>query len=379
MEISERKLAANRRNALSSTGPRTRRGKAREARNAVFHGMFSRTLVLHRESSLRFRKLRDSIVSRFDPADAFEETLVARIVADSWKLQRLHRAEWIVYGTREQEVRFDHADAVDAKAEENRKYDYPGGAAHRPRTSRREAEGLLPLPSTLSGDEVMAVLFEDEKQVLDRYQKYEMRLEMSILRCERALRKCRKDRSSEDVDTTGVPDFHATGDDSTQAVKGSPVLPFEENTTGGTSASAVEPSRVPPRRTDESDRGVGNPPTLQLANQNRPSQEDAGETPTSPTSDAASPDVSPEIDAISNIKNKPTGFPPPTPSPAETSNRLNTYHRIDSFDVETSNPTFDSRRAGVAELADAQDLGSCTERCRGSTPLSCIASANKTG
>jgi hypothetical protein len=26
----------------------------------------------------------------------------------------------------------------------------------------------------------------------------------------------------------------------------------------------------------------------------------------------------------------------------------------------------------VAELADAQDLGSCTERCRGSTPLSCI-------
>src|ERR1700691_395044 len=29
--------------------------------------------------------------------------------------------------------------------------------------------------------------------------------------------------------------------------------------------------------------------------------------------------------------------------------------------------------AGVAELADAQDLGSCTERCRGSTPLSCTA------
>jgi tetratricopeptide (TPR) repeat protein len=28
--------------------------------------------------------------------------------------------------------------------------------------------------------------------------------------------------------------------------------------------------------------------------------------------------------------------------------------------------------AGVAELADAQDLGSCTARCRGSTPLSCI-------
>ena len=37
--------------------------------------------------------------------------------------------------------------------------------------------------------------------------------------------------------------------------------------------------------------------------------------------------------------------------------------------TDSSNRT----RAGVAELADAQDLGSCTERCRGSTPLSCIA------
>src|SRR5689334_2731748 len=33
------------------------------------------------------------------------------------------------------------------------------------------------------------------------------------------------------------------------------------------------------------------------------------------------------------------------------------------------------RVAGVAELADAQDLGSCTERCRGSTPLSCTEAA----
>src|SRR4051812_11107543 len=33
--------------------------------------------------------------------------------------------------------------------------------------------------------------------------------------------------------------------------------------------------------------------------------------------------------------------------------------------------------AGVAELADAQDLGSCTERCRGSTPLSCIVAEDR--
>ena len=37
--ISERKLAANRRNASRSSGPRTLRGKSRSSRNAVRHGL----------------------------------------------------------------------------------------------------------------------------------------------------------------------------------------------------------------------------------------------------------------------------------------------------------------------------------------------------
>src|SRR2546423_4196499 len=35
-------------------------------------------------------------------------------------------------------------------------------------------------------------------------------------------------------------------------------------------------------------------------------------------------------------------------------------------------------RAGVAELADALVLGASTERCRGSSPLSCIAANDQT-
>ncbi len=38
---SERKIAANRRNAAQSTGPRTRAGKARTSRNALLHGLAS--------------------------------------------------------------------------------------------------------------------------------------------------------------------------------------------------------------------------------------------------------------------------------------------------------------------------------------------------
>ena len=46
---SSRKVAANRRNALKSTGPRTTNGKRRVARNAVRHGFFSKWLLVQHQ------------------------------------------------------------------------------------------------------------------------------------------------------------------------------------------------------------------------------------------------------------------------------------------------------------------------------------------
>ena len=43
--VSERKLRANRANARKSTGPRTARGKAYSRRNALLHGLTSRTVL----------------------------------------------------------------------------------------------------------------------------------------------------------------------------------------------------------------------------------------------------------------------------------------------------------------------------------------------
>jgi len=43
-KVSQRKLRANRQNALKSTGPKTRRGKAYGRRNALKHGLFAKDL-----------------------------------------------------------------------------------------------------------------------------------------------------------------------------------------------------------------------------------------------------------------------------------------------------------------------------------------------
>jgi hypothetical protein len=57
--LSEKQLAANRANALKSTGPRTEAGKARSSRNAVRHAMLARSVLLRCESAERFRVFVD--------------------------------------------------------------------------------------------------------------------------------------------------------------------------------------------------------------------------------------------------------------------------------------------------------------------------------
>ena len=57
-KVSLKKLEANRKNALRSTGPRTRKGKAAVKRNALKHGILAREIVIPgREDAVEFSKL----------------------------------------------------------------------------------------------------------------------------------------------------------------------------------------------------------------------------------------------------------------------------------------------------------------------------------
>ena len=63
---SEKQRLANRKNARKSTGPRTVRGKARSARNALKHGLLAKDVVLHGPDATEHQAAFDALLA--DPS-----------------------------------------------------------------------------------------------------------------------------------------------------------------------------------------------------------------------------------------------------------------------------------------------------------------------
>jgi len=107
--VSQRKLAANRANALVSTGPRTAAGKAVSSRNARRHGLLSSQVVLESEDPQELASLRKDLVAHLSPVGSLEELLVDRIVTGFWRLRRANRVERALMEDRHRE-RMEGAD-----------------------------------------------------------------------------------------------------------------------------------------------------------------------------------------------------------------------------------------------------------------------------
>ena len=95
--VSERRIQANRRNALRSTGPKTARGKRTVARNAIKHGLLAREVVITagdgEEDLAEFHALIGSLWEYYEPAGVVEESLVQTIATCWWRKARVIRAE----------------------------------------------------------------------------------------------------------------------------------------------------------------------------------------------------------------------------------------------------------------------------------------------
>ncbi len=94
--VSSRKIAANRQNALKSTGPKTPRGKVYSRRNALKHGLFARhwsDFVTLKEDPQEYEKLLNDFCDQYQPIGRAEELEVERITLCWWRLKRGSRYE----------------------------------------------------------------------------------------------------------------------------------------------------------------------------------------------------------------------------------------------------------------------------------------------
>jgi hypothetical protein len=95
--ISDKQIAANRRNALQSTGPRTPQGRAVSRRNALQHGILSKQVLVCglnlQESAGELEALHRRFWEELQPAGPVEEMLVDQIVTAHWRLRRALTAE----------------------------------------------------------------------------------------------------------------------------------------------------------------------------------------------------------------------------------------------------------------------------------------------
>lgn len=102
----EAQVAANRRNAQQSTGPRTAEGKRRVARNAVTHGLDCGAVLLPGEDAAAFAQYRAAMVADHQPVGAEEQDCVERMVAAQWRIRRLWQAEAEIHGQAGQRLGF---------------------------------------------------------------------------------------------------------------------------------------------------------------------------------------------------------------------------------------------------------------------------------
>ncbi len=93
----QKQLLANQQNALKSTGPVTVEGKLCSSKNAMTHGLLSKDLVVHGESTSEYEIFRQDLIDFFLPGNPIEMLLVEKIASTAWRLRRAVQAESLFF------------------------------------------------------------------------------------------------------------------------------------------------------------------------------------------------------------------------------------------------------------------------------------------
>src|SRR5688572_12891056 len=91
--ITPRRLAANRRNAQRSTGPRTDAGKRRASCNALKHGLCSTYACLAGECPAAYATFVRELEDELQPRTPMQRALLPHIANLLWRIDRLPQAQ----------------------------------------------------------------------------------------------------------------------------------------------------------------------------------------------------------------------------------------------------------------------------------------------
>ncbi len=196
----EAQINANRENAEKSTGPRTAEGKAVVSQNAVKHGLFADATVVNGESQAEYDLCRDTFLAEIRPVGAIESMLVERFVSLSWRLRRAERM---------QSEAIDNLIIHAADSDKITRSMLSGGARQ-----------MLADSETLERDlslGLAAVNDFSSYRALDRMMLYERRLESSMIRTMKEIKRLnilRRIERENEVEQQSAPQMSPPADDS---------------------------------------------------------------------------------------------------------------------------------------------------------------------
>ena len=211
---------ANRRNALKSTGPKSKKGKGRARLNALKHGLRAKDIVLASEDEREFDGLRQALITELGPEGSLEEQLAERIVVCLWRLRRVYPIEAGIFAW--ENLAIERRDALEeargieeARRYESRelfgetetermtfqkKYDKAMTCANKAtQLLRREAQGP-------------GAAFRQDAGIynaLSKLSRYETAIERSLFRALHIfeqMQAARKEREASDLETGDAPD-----------------------------------------------------------------------------------------------------------------------------------------------------------------------------
>jgi len=229
---SDKQIAANRRNAAKSTGPKTRKGKRLARMNALRHGLRAEQVMIPGEDPAELERLVQEIERYYQPVGPIEESLVQRIAFCFWRLRRLTlietgmmHSEWhisemeaatelleIDEKRRQEEIMFPDLSTSYSEAD-------PDPEMERIREEKRKAHDALgeALSQPVS---CFANAYLRAAEDLEKVTRYETTIERQLRNAMRDLERVQDRRKSEDADRAMVIEDTAVNQNESENVAG---------------------------------------------------------------------------------------------------------------------------------------------------------------